>query len=122
MDQPSVSPPSYPAQRTRILTNMHTLQASQPAVMRAFTALHQATTSPGALDTKTKELIALAIGVAARCDGCLAFHTHDALKAGATAAEIMETLGVAILMGGGPSMMYATHVVEALQQFQESGQ
>ncbi len=121
MDPSSPSSMSYPAQRTQILTNMHTLQASQPEVMRAFTALHQATTSPGVLDTKTKELIALAIGVAARCDGCLAFHTHDALKAGATTAEIMETLGVAILMGGGPSVMYATHVVDAMQQFQKGG-
>lgn len=118
MDQPDANPPFYPAQRTQILTNMRALQASQPEAMRAFTALHRATTSPGALDTKTKELIALAIGVAARCDGCLAFHTHDALQAGATEAEIMETLGVAILMGGGPSVMYATHVVKAMQQFQ----
>jgi AhpD family alkylhydroperoxidase len=86
--------------------------------MQAFTALHRATTSPGALDAKTKELIALAVGVAVHCDGCIAFHTHDALKAGATEAEIMETLGVAVLMGGGPALMYATHVLEAVQQFQ----
>jgi AhpD family alkylhydroperoxidase len=111
---------SYPEQLSQIKRGLRRLAASQPETMQAFTALHRATTSPGALDPKTKELIALAVGVAAHCDGCIAFHTHDALKAGATEAEIMETLGVAVLMGGGPALMYATHVVEAVQQFQEA--
>jgi AhpD family alkylhydroperoxidase len=60
--------------------------------MRAFTALHRATTRPAVLDTKTKERMALAIGAAMRCDGCVALHTPDAPRAGATAA-MMETLG-----------------------------
>ena len=85
--------------------------------MQAFGALHEASCAPGALDTKTKELIALAIAVAARCDGCIAFHTHDVLNAGASREEIAEALSVAVLMGGGPSLMYATHVVEAIEQF-----
>jgi len=90
---------------------------AQPAVMEAFTGLHKAAVATGTLDTKTKELMALAISITARCDDCIAHHTHDALEAGATREEIAETIGVAILMGGGPSMLYAAHAVEALDQF-----
>lgn len=71
------------------------------------------------LMAKTKELIALAIGVAARCEGGISFHTHAALKAGASREEITDALGVAVLMGGVPSVMYATHVIEAMDQFEE---
>ncbi len=118
MEQPLPSTPSYPAQLTQLKRGIRTLAASQAETMQAFTALHRTATRPEALDAKTKELIALAIGVVARCDGCLTFHTHDALRAGATEAEIMEALGVAVLMGGGPSVMYATHVIEAMQDVQ----
>ncbi len=92
-----------------------------PETMRAFADLHKATVSDGILDAKTKELIALAIAVNVRCDGCIAFHIHDALQAGANRDEIMEALGVAILMGGGPAMMYAVEAVEALDQFEAEG-
>jgi AhpD family alkylhydroperoxidase len=119
MEQPLSRTPTYPEQLGQIKQGIRILAARQPQTMQAFTALHRATMTPGALNPKTKELIALAIGVATHCDDCLVFHTHDALKASATEAEIMETLGVAVLMGGGPSLMYATHVLEAMQQFQE---
>ena len=69
--------------------------------MRGFAALHSASTADGALPTKTKELIALAIGISVHCDGCIAYHVHDALHAGATRAEVIETIGVAVMMGGG---------------------
>ena len=74
-----------------------------PDVMQAFGGLHQAAGHDGALDTKTKELIALAISVVVRCEGCIAFHVNDAIKAGASREEIMDALGVAILMGWRPS-------------------
>ena len=112
---------TFPEQLERIKGNMGVLAEAQSNVMDAFSALHHAGTAPGALDCKTKELIALAIAVAARCDGCIAFHTHDVLKAGASREEISDALGVAILMGGGPSVMYATHVVEAIEQFENTG-
>ena len=89
-----------------------------PAVMERFGSLHKAVASPSALDTKVKELMALAIAVAARCDGCIAFHTEAALAGGATKDEITETLGVAVLMGGGPSVMYAVRVLQAVKEFQ----
>ena len=66
---------------------------------------------------KTKELIALALGVAAHCDGCLGFHTRTLVKLGATREEIAETLGMAIYMGGGPSLMYAADAMRAFDQF-----
>ena len=78
-----------------------------------------AATAGGALDTKTKELLALAISVAIRCDGCIAFHSKAAVQHGATREEIMETMGLAIYMGAGPSLMYAAQAVEAYDQFTE---
>ena len=109
---------SYPQQLAHIKSNMGALSEAQPKTMKSFSALHAASMEPGVLDAKTKELIALAIAVAARCDGCIAFHTNDALNAGATRDEITETLAVAVLMGGGPSVMYASHVMDAVAQFQ----
>lgn len=86
-------------------------------VMKAFSAMAQNATKTGALDAKTKELIALAIGVATRCDDCIAFHAKAAAQLGASREEIMETLGMAIYMGAGPSVMYASHAVQAFSQF-----
>ncbi len=77
--------------------------------MKAFGQIAQAALAPGALDAKTKELIALGIGVAAHCDDCIAFHVKAALDRGATYEEITETLGMAIYMGAGPAAMYASH-------------
>ncbi|EGD59631.1 alkylhydroperoxidase [Novosphingobium nitrogenifigens DSM 19370] len=88
-----------------------------PEVMKAFSAMAAAATGPGTLDTKTKELIALAIAVAIRCDGCVAFHAQAAVKHGASRDEIMETMGMALYMGAGPSLMYAAQAVEAYDQF-----
>jgi len=91
-----------------------------PAVMGAFSALAEAATTPGALDTRAKELIALAIAVAVRCDGCVAFHSKAAQAAGATREEVLETLGMAIYMGGGPSMVYGAEALRAFDQFADA--
>jgi AhpD family alkylhydroperoxidase len=84
--------------------------------MRGFSALAREALKPGALDVKTKELIAIGIAIATRCDGCIGFHAKAAIKAGATREEILETLSMAIYMGAGPSMIYAA---EALRAFDE---
>lgn len=99
-----------------ISRNLAKLRADLPDTMKAFGALSQAATRDGALDKKTKELIALALGVAAHCDGCIGFHVDSLIKLGSTRAEIEEALGVAVYMGGGPSLMYAA---EALGAFEE---
>jgi AhpD family alkylhydroperoxidase len=85
--------------------------------MKGFSAIARAALEPKALDTKTKELIALAIGVATRCDACIAFHAEAAVRQGASREEVMETLGMAVYMGAGPSVMYAANAVEAFDQF-----
>lgn len=91
-----------------------------PATMRGFGALHKGAVADGALSAGTKELIALGIAVAVRCDGCIAYHVHDAIAAGAGRAQVAETIGVAILMGGGPALMYGAQAYEALDQFEEA--
>lgn len=86
-------------------------------VMKGFGAIARAALEPKALDTKTKELIALAISVAVRCDPCVAFHAKAAVEQGASRDEVMETLGMAIYMGAGPSVMYAARAADAYDQF-----
>lgn len=97
--------------------SLRDLRQGSPEVMKAFAALAQAALQANALDKKSKELIALAIGVATRCDDCIAFHAKAAVEHGASAAEIFETLGMAIYMGAGPSVMYAAHAIDAYKQF-----
>ena len=111
--------PSYPERLQNFESVSRDLRDAQPATMQSFWTLHTEAMVAGALDTRTKELIALAISVAARCDDCIAHHTYDALHAGATREEISDALGVAILMGGGTSVVYATHAMQALEQFSE---
>ena len=93
------------------------LRAGLPDVMKAFGAMDQALMKDAALSPKTKELIALSLGVAARCDGCLAFHARAARKYGATREEVLEAIGMSIYMGGGPSVMYAALALEAFDQY-----
>ncbi len=93
------------------------LGSELPGPMTGFARLHRKAVEEGALSAKTKELMALAISIAVRCDGCIAYHLHDAVKAGATRPEIVETIGVAILMGGGPASIYAAHALDAVDQF-----
>ncbi len=93
------------------------LRGGAADVMKSFSALARAALEPGALDTKTKELIALGIAVATRCDACIAFHAEAALRHGAGRDEVMETMGMAIYMGAGPSVMYAAQAIEAYDQY-----
>ena len=93
------------------------VRLGSPEVTKAFSAMAQAATASGAVDTKTKELIALAISVAIRCEGCVAYHARGAHRTGASRQEVAETLGVAIQMGGGPSMNYAADALRAFDQF-----
>jgi AhpD family alkylhydroperoxidase len=96
---------------------MREVRAGIPDVAKAFSELAKSATATGALDPKTKELIATAIAVAVRCDGCIAFHVKAAVENGATRAEMMETVGMSIYMGGGPSFIYGAQALEAYDQF-----
>ena len=88
-----------------------------PDTMAAFSDLGSATYTDGAISAKQKELIALAIGVTVRCDGCVAFHARAACRRGATRAEVAEAISVAIQMGGGPSMVYGGEALAAYDEF-----
>ncbi len=89
---------------------------ASPDTMNAFLALHKAAMVEGAVSIKHKELIATAISIAARCDGCIGAHVAAALKAGATKQELIETIDVAVLMGGGPAIIYGTQALAAVEE------
>ena len=88
-----------------------------PAAMKGFADLANNAKGAGAMDAKTKELMACAISIALRCDGCIGFHVRGAVRHGATREEMMETIAVAVMMGGGPSTVYGAYTLEAFDQF-----
>lgn len=108
---------NWPEHTKQLISHLRTLRSGAPAVMKAFADMAQAASAPKALDSKTKELIALGIAVAVRCDDCIGFHVKAAMGHGASRDEIDETLGMAIYMGAGPSVMYASHAIDAFEQF-----
>ncbi|MDJ0449704.1 carboxymuconolactone decarboxylase family protein [Methylocystis sp. JR02] len=107
----------WPELAKALSTDLRNLRVGAPDVMKTFSAMATTAGAPGALDAKTKELIAVAVSVAVRCDDCISFHTKAAAQRGATREEILETLGMAIYMGAGPSVMYASHALSAFNQF-----
>ena len=110
----------YSKQYNNLSKLMGEMGTKIPETMKAFSEIHAVSIKNGALSSKTKELIALGIAITIRCEGCIICHVHDALNSGATSEEIMETIGVAILMGGGPSVVYGCEAMEALSQFIDS--
>ena len=111
----------FPGHYKELADWMGKLGQEVPETMMAFSDLHEKSLKQGALSPKTKELIALGIAITVRCDGCIAFHVHDAMKAGATKAEIAETIGVSVMMGGGPSVVYGIEALQAVVQYEEQG-
>jgi len=112
---------NFPERHERLEALLAQLAKQLPGPVGGFARLHKEAIAAGQLNPKFKELIALGIAVAIRCESCVAYHVHDALKAGASRAEILETLGIAIMMGGGPATMYACDAFEALKQFETQG-
>jgi len=107
----------FPAHRAQLRQGYRDLMGVIPDQMKGFGDLHRSAVADGALPAATKELMALAIGISQHCDDCITLHMHDALRAGATPAQVHEAIGVALLMGGGPASTYATHALRALEQF-----
>jgi AhpD family alkylhydroperoxidase len=93
------------------------LRQAAPEALKGFGSLGMAATAPRALDSKTKELMALAIGIAVHCDGCVAYHTRAAHQHGATRDEVAETVALALYMGGGPAAVYGADALRAYDQF-----
>jgi AhpD family alkylhydroperoxidase len=93
------------------------LRHAIPGVYEGYKQLHDAARAAGALDAKTKELIALAIAVSKQCDGCIAAHAHGAVLKGASPEEAAEAIGVAFLMNGGPATVYGARAFDAFNEF-----
>lgn len=111
---------NYPDITKDISKSMKELRAAIPDTMAGFSQMAKAAKKDNALDMKTKELIALAIGVAVRCDGCIGFHAEELVNLGATREEIAEVLAMSVYMGGGPSLMYAADAFKAFDQYSET--
>ena len=106
---------------TRDINNaLRPFRQSQSGTMQAFAQLAQASMAEGAISAKHKELIALAIGVTQRCDGCIGFHAKALKDLGATRDEIAEVMAMCVYMGGGPALMYAADALRAFDQFAEA--
>jgi AhpD family alkylhydroperoxidase len=110
---------SYPDYFNQTRRMMGALGREIPTTMSAFQQLHKSALDTGALSPKIKEIIALAISIRAQCETCITYHVHDALEAGATREEILDALGVTVLMGGAPAIAYSIKALEAMNQFQE---
>ena len=113
----STTTASYDELTKTVSGNLAKLRDGIPDVVKGFNDLARAATRDGALEKKTKELIALALGVAAHCDPCIGFHVKALVQLGVTRAEVEEALGIAVYMGGGPSLMYSANALAAYEEF-----
>ena len=93
------------------------IRASNPDLVKAYAAFHHANSASKHLDAKTRELIALAVAVTLRCDGCINVHSEAATRAGATKDEIVDALGVAVMVNAGATMVYSAHTIDAVHAY-----
>ena len=97
----------------QVLAGVGAIGKMSPDIVRGYQGLSGASAKTNLLGTKINELIALAVAVTVRCDGCIAVHTDGAIKAGATKEEIAEALGTAITVNAGAALVYSTRVMDA---------
>jgi AhpD family alkylhydroperoxidase len=107
---------TYSEQAKNVFDFIGTLSEENSEIAKGFGTMHHATAEDKALTAKQKELIALGIAITIRCEGCIACHIKAALETGATQEEIVETIGVAIVMGGGPSVVYGDKAYKAMKE------
>ena len=112
--------PNYVALTQGVSAELASFRSGAPGVSKSFGELGRNAMATGALDKKTKELIAVALSVAARCDPCIGFHMQTLVKLGVTRKEVDETLGVTTYMGGGPSLMYAASAIAAFEELSQA--
>jgi len=110
----------YQEQYKHVKSVIRKLGSESQEMMKHFSKLHKSSVKSGAIPNKYKELIALGISISIQCNECIVYHLNDALKAGATDEEVLETINVAVMMGGGPALIYATHAYEALHEIRNS--
>lgn len=107
----------YPDITKEISANSRKIRKTIPETMTGFSQLAMHASKDGAISAKTKEMIAVAIAIALRCDGCIGYHVEALVKLGCTFEEFNEVLGMTVYLGGGPSLMYAADAVAAFEQF-----
>jgi AhpD family alkylhydroperoxidase len=107
---------NYKEQAQDVFNFIGTLSKENAGIAEGFGKMHKATGEDSALSVKHKELIALGIAICIRCEGCISCHVQGALQAGATQEEIVETIGVSTVMGGGPSIVYGDKAYKAMKE------
>ena len=108
---------NYPELRQHLEERLTQFGREVPGPMTGFARLRKKAMEDGMLSAKVKEMMALAVSIAVGCEGCIAYHVHDAIKAGATRPELLETIGVGVMMAGGPGTIYAAYALDAVEQF-----
>ena len=103
-----------------ISSRLKELSTRTPDTLRGFGLIAGAGANTNHLGAKTRELIALAVAVTTRCDGCIAFHSAEAVKLGVSDVEIAEALGVAINLNTGAAITYSTHVLDAIDRLKQA--
>jgi AhpD family alkylhydroperoxidase len=109
---------SYKALTQDISKELSRFRKEAAVPMAGFDAMAKSAMAEGVLSALNKELIATAIAVATRCDGCVGYHVRSLVRMGATREQVNEMLAVSVYMGGGPSLMYAAEVLHAFEEFQ----
>lgn len=102
------------------MANIARLNPEIPETVRGFGQMGAAAKKSGALDEKTKEIMALGIAIATRCDSCIGFHVKSLVRLGLTRPELCEALAMATYMGGGPSYAYSAKALQAYDTFTAS--
>lgn len=111
---------SWIDKREEMHGQLRKLNKAIPEVTKAFAGVSASVKTDGALDVKTKELIAVAIAVADSCEPCVNFHIEVLIKAGGSREELGEALGMAVQMGGGPALMYAAKAMDCFDELSET--
>jgi AhpD family alkylhydroperoxidase len=101
------------AYRDQVNAAVREMSTANPEIVKAYAGLSHANTKSTRIDAKTRELIALAVAVTLRCDGCINAHTDAAIKAGASKEEMIDALGVAIMVNAGATMVYSARTIDA---------
>ena len=90
------------------------MKEAAPQIGQAFGGMFQKLMAEGALSVREKELIAVAIGLAVRCEPCIFAHVEKAVKHGATREQLLEMAGVVVMMQGGPGYVHVPELIEAM--------
>lgn len=104
--------------RQQLVATIGEIAKTAPDLVRGYRTLANARAKSGALDAKTRELVALAVAVTVRCDGCITTHVEQARKHGATADEVTDALGVAVMVNAGAALVYSARTIDSFNSYE----